>query len=590
MTAVPARRLSLVVPSYNRAAYLHVLLTSLTWSAVPASEFEVVVVNDGGRDDLPGLVEHWRRRGLDVRLVTLRTDGPPRNNARARNAGLAVARHPIVLQTDPDIVFVDDVLAVVRDAVDTRSLCSCDGYYPLTRESAESGVFRPGATVTPELLRRAAAGRPNQVHSPDGVGGFHGAFACATETLRALGGYDESFEYWGWEDRELLVSAAARGLRRRWLPGTQVVHLWHPLLRGDLGREGLAAQGQISRAAWDVQMQRAAAEIPRASRVRPRPRADDDATVVPFTAAAFDRWRTDADEDAFALASARLAEGQLDCARAVLPGTYQMAFDALVGEADVLTSTGAHALAADAIRLALRRPWEWPHAPLADAVDGAPSPLGLYRRVDGALERLAAAEHALGRRRPFLRALGHLARVEGGAVKAAACRMRLALGRGDLRAARRNLAALDRHPRTAQQEALALECQLLDGRIATSRARLDSAVEHAWRGDYFDRLRATAYARLCGCVDALPAGDPATTDTSEFLFSAAVRAERAGLDIAAAQLYHTFLSAGGPTEPRLGVDAVARSARVRARVTAVAGTVLAATLCAPVWSDAAQAR
>lgn len=589
MSTHPGRRLSLVVPSYNRAAYLHVLLTSLTWSTVAPSEFEVVVVNDGGRDDLPGLVDAWRRQGLDVRLVTVRADGPPRNNARARNAGLAVARHPIVLQTDPDIVFVDDVLAVVRDAVDDRSLCSCDGYYPLTRESTEACVFQPGAEVTPALLRRAAAGRPNQVHSPDGVGGLHGAFACATQTLRDLGGYDESFEYWGWEDRELLVSAAARGFRRRQLPGTQVVHLWHPLLRGDLGRDALAARGQIARAAWDVQMQRVAAEIPRPARVRPRPREGDTTAVVPFSAAAVDRWRTPADADDAALAYARLADGETDGARRVWPVAYQMAFDALIGEADVLASSGGHALAAVAIRLALRRPWERPPAAGAGAL-GRRAALGLYRHVDDALERLAAAQHALGRDRACLRTLAQLARTEGGAVKAAAFRLRLALARRDLPAARSQLAALDRHPRTAGQEALAFECLLLDGRTAAARERLASVVEHAWRGDYFDRLRATAYARLLGDDGLVPDGDAAAGDTSEFLFSAAARAERAGLTIAAWQLYRTFQRDGGPAEPRLRVEAASRSTRLLAHVTAVGGTGVAARLVGQAADDAAQAR
>ncbi len=607
------RRLSLVVPSYNRAPYLQQLLTSLTWSSVPPSEFEVVVVNDGGTDDLPGVVDHWRRRGLDVRLVTLRTGGAPRNNARARNAGLAVVRYPIVVQTDPDIVFLDDVLAAVRDGVDGRSLCSCDGYFPLTREDTETRVFQPGAVITADALRAVAAGRPNQVHSPDGVGGLHGAFACATQVLRDLGGYDESFEHWGWEDRELLVTAASRGFRRRTLAGTHVAHLWHPVQRGDLGRESLAAAGQVSRTAWDVQMQRVAAELPRRDRVRPAPRAGATAGAAPvaFDARAVDCWRSATDDEQFRLACARLADDQRDDARAVLPRAFQMAFDALVGEADVLATAGHLDAACTALTLALHRPWEPRLAPddepgAADpaesesGADGAgaassrerrrPSPLGLYDRVDDALERLTLAEHARGRRGAYVRALDALAHLDGGEPRAAALRLRMAMAAGDRRASRRHLAALEHHTLTPGQDALALECLLLDGRLDAARDRLTDIAASARRGDYFDRLRAVAYARLIGSVDDTWCDDPAARDTSEFLFSVGVRAERAGLDVAAWQCFRTFLDEGGPAEPRLRASAAARMADARARITRVAGTALGARLCAAAPVDGAQAR
>lgn len=606
------RRLSLVVPSYNRALYLQQLLTSLTWSSVAPGEFEVVVVNDGGTDDLPGVVDHWRRRGLDVRLVTLRTGGAPRNNARARNAGLAVARYPIVVQTDPDIVFLDDVLAAVRDGVDGRSLCSCDGYFPLTREDTEARVFQPGVVIAAEALRAAAAGRPNQVQSPDGVGGLHGAFACATQVLRDLGGYDESFEHWGWEDRELLVTAASRGFRRRTLPGTHVAHLWHPVQRGDLGRDALAAKGQISRTAWDVQMQRVAAELPRRDRVRPAARAVDAAVGAPvvFDAHAVDCWRLPTDDEQFRLACARLADGQRDDARAVLPKPYQMAFDALVGEAETLANAGHLESACTALTLALQRPWE-PRLPHDDAAmdDGAghedepgtvdadtsrgrqrPSALGLYERVDEALERLASCEQARGRRGAYVRALDALSHVDGGAPRATALRLRMAIGAGDRRAARKQLAALDRHALNAGQEALALECLLLDGRLDDARDRLPAMADAARRGDYFDRLRAVAYTRLMGTVGEAWPDDAAAHDTSEFLFSVGMRAERAGLDVAAWQCFRTFLDDGGPAEPRLRTSAASRLADARARITRVAGTALGARLCAATPIDGAQAR
>ena len=214
MASARAPRVSVVVPCYNRAAYLAVLLRSLTWSVVPPEEFEVVVVDDGSVDHVELVVAGWRRRGLDVRLCRIREHGAPRNNARARNVGTHEARYPLIVQTDPDIVFASDVLRVVGDTVAPGLFASPAHYYPLTREATLAvALGASGPSPEADAYLAHARGRPDQTRSPDGVGGLHGAFACRRDDLLAAGGYDESFEHWGWEDRELLVTLADAGVR-----------------------------------------------------------------------------------------------------------------------------------------------------------------------------------------------------------------------------------------------------------------------------------------------------------------------------------------------------------------------------------------
>ncbi len=589
---MPDRRISLVVPSYNRAPYLNVLLRSLTWSAVPPEDFEVVVVNDGGGDDLPGVVDTWRRAGLHVRLVTLRSAGTPRNNARARNAGLAVARYPIVIQTDPDIVFVSDVLAAVRAAVDDRSFCSCAGYYPLTREATEALVFRPGAPpVTAAGLRHAADGRPNQVHSPDGVGGLHGALACATQLLRDLGGYDESFEYWGWEDRELLVTAAARGLKRRFLPDTMVTHLWHPPLRGALGRDELAATRQVSRAAWDVQMQRVAAEYPRHDRPRPQPRQDAPAAVapVPFDTAAFARWRSDGDDESFGRALDLLEDGAVDDARLKLPRPFQMCFDALNGEADVLRAAGHVQLARDLLCYALRRPWERvadacsPFEPVASCdlaarlAPGALRPRGRGPRAPGRVRRRARSARAPrpGARGPARLRGRRLSR--RGAARATGPRPRRP-GRGD--------------PGRCGAPARAVAaraCGPADRVPASRRAnhRGPGAARDVEPGGGWGRLlRPPAAGRLPRDMStprrrlAEPIRWPRPTSASSCSRPPCAASAPASMS-AAGLLFRHFLDYGGPAEPRVRAECATRLTAARGRVARLAGTAVASRLLGP---------
>jgi GT2 family glycosyltransferase len=526
--SLPDRRISIVVPCYNRAAYLNVLLQSLTWSVVPPSEFEIIVVNDGGVDHVELVAEAWRRRGLDVHVLPLRAGGAPRNNASARNAGVRMARYPIVLQTDPDIVFASDVLQRVRETLEPRTFCSCSGYYPLTREATLDLAFgAEGAESSARAYLERAVGRPNQVLSPDGVGGLHGAFACAKSDLQRVGGYDESFSHWGWEDRELLVTLAHdAGLTRRCMAGTTVVHLWHSPQRGDTLREELAAEGQWSRVAWEVQMQRASAEYPRSVRSRrtARGRADASDRGV-FTADAYQEWAGGTDEGT-------------DASRPA----YQLFFDAHRLEAAQLRALGYVSVARALLYYVLERPWE------PTRLEQKP-----YDNLDLALEELAACEEQLGALQARDAILEALARLAGGGAIASAARARSALCAGDLETARREAENLGQPGWTPGRAALGIEIALLAGRPqeAVGIAAADNV-----SGDYFETLRLESYRRLLdrlapATVIATDGGTHADEDRSEFLYSSAMRSLTAGLDLAACLLLGRFLRSGGPAEPRL---------------------------------------
>lgn len=92
------RRLSIVIPTYNRRERLALVLAALERQTAPASVFEVVVVDDGSKDD----TGEWLKGYSPVyalRSLRLANGGP----ARARNAGVAEATGEIVLFLDDDV-------------------------------------------------------------------------------------------------------------------------------------------------------------------------------------------------------------------------------------------------------------------------------------------------------------------------------------------------------------------------------------------------------------------------------------------------------------------------------------------------------
>jgi glycosyltransferase involved in cell wall biosynthesis len=105
--------LSVVVPTHGRPLRLRWLLNALEEQSLPASEFEVVVVHDGGEEVAELLASH----PLGARELVVRGASGP---ATKRNEGWRAARAPTVIFTDddcrPPVEWLAEMLRAVREA------------------------------------------------------------------------------------------------------------------------------------------------------------------------------------------------------------------------------------------------------------------------------------------------------------------------------------------------------------------------------------------------------------------------------------------------------------------------------------------
>jgi len=92
-------RISVVIPTHDRAQLLEASLASLTTQTLRAAEFEVVVVNDGSIPDTAAVCER-AAESLRLKHVPIAQSGI----AAAKNMGLFAASAPIVLFFDDDDV------------------------------------------------------------------------------------------------------------------------------------------------------------------------------------------------------------------------------------------------------------------------------------------------------------------------------------------------------------------------------------------------------------------------------------------------------------------------------------------------------
>ncbi|HTX58285.1 MAG TPA: glycosyltransferase [Verrucomicrobiae bacterium] len=195
--------ISVVIPTYNRLDTLEHVLPTLLAQDVPGERYELLVCdsnsNDGTAAYLAGLAAvHPNLRHLP---------GPYSGRAAARNAGIREARGAIVLFNDADILASPDLLsrhlARHRDADERIAVV---GWEVQVRDLADYARQREH----PEL--RAHLHPPGRKRL-SWLYFLTGNASVASEDLRRVGGFDESFTGYGHEDLELGYRLEKDGVR-----------------------------------------------------------------------------------------------------------------------------------------------------------------------------------------------------------------------------------------------------------------------------------------------------------------------------------------------------------------------------------------
>jgi len=226
-------RISLLIATYNWPRALELVLESVRGQR--QLPHEVVIADDGSRDDTRALIERMRAT-LPVPLVHVWHEDTGFRLAAIRNKAIAAASGDYVVQIDGDIVLHRAFIqAHARFAQrgswvqGSRSLIE-----RTTTERLLAGERLRLWPFTPGLgLRQNALYAPwltSLVKGPsDGLKRIRGAhMAFWRDDLLRVNGYDEVIEGWGREDSELATRLLNSGVARRNLKFSAVCyHLWH---------------------------------------------------------------------------------------------------------------------------------------------------------------------------------------------------------------------------------------------------------------------------------------------------------------------------------------------------------------------------
>ena len=206
---------SVVMPSCDGLERTRTALDALRRHADPGFPLEIVVVDNGSRDGS----REWLAAQPDVTLVANATnEGAP----RARNQGLRHVHGERVCFMDNDVVVTPGWLARLARHMELDPFAACVGPVCDRAAHGQEVAFDP-ARETPDA--RAAA-----IAAAD-PGGFRLASLLSSflvlvrrEALVAVGGFDERFSPWGFEDDDLTLRCVLAGWHNRVALDTFVRH------------------------------------------------------------------------------------------------------------------------------------------------------------------------------------------------------------------------------------------------------------------------------------------------------------------------------------------------------------------------------
>lgn len=190
--AIAEPRISVIIPSYNRARVIGAAMASVLDQGI--DDFELLVIDDGSRDETLAVVT-----AVDDPRVGLFQLARNSGAAAARNAGVAQARAPLVAFQDSDDEWQPGLLAAHLAALADAdvSFCTLDQRYGSGQTLYPPAGWRLPGDMLGELLAI------NHISTQ--------TMAIRRDAFQALGGFDTSLP--ALEDWEFAVRMAAAGLR-----------------------------------------------------------------------------------------------------------------------------------------------------------------------------------------------------------------------------------------------------------------------------------------------------------------------------------------------------------------------------------------
>lgn len=213
---MPLLKLSIILPTYNRAAALRRAVAALLRQDAPPRTYEVIVVDNNSSDSTAEALQ-------TISDCRVRVIGEARQGlSHARNAGLREARGEIVAFTDDDVEVAPDWVSTIAATLDSRPDVDGVGGRVLPAWEGQRPEWLTRAHWAPLALQdHGDQKRVFDAHSPIGLVGAN--LALRKAVLERTGPFSASVQrvdngIGSTEDHEFLMRLYAAGGRMLYVP------------------------------------------------------------------------------------------------------------------------------------------------------------------------------------------------------------------------------------------------------------------------------------------------------------------------------------------------------------------------------------
>lgn len=199
---------SIVIPAYNAAGSIGSCLGALKNQTYPKDMFEVIVVDDGSRDNTAGVAE---KMGAEVLVQSNQGAGV------ARNLGAKEAKGEIILFTDSDCEPQEDWIEQMVKPFKDPEIVAAKGFYKTSQRESIARFAQIEYDIKCSMLKK------------DRYIDFIDTYSAAYRRDRFLeaGGFDGVYTTASGEDSELSYKLSIKGYKMVAVPDAFVYHL-HP--------------------------------------------------------------------------------------------------------------------------------------------------------------------------------------------------------------------------------------------------------------------------------------------------------------------------------------------------------------------------
>lgn len=223
---------SIIIPTHNGGWVLHRAMEALQAQDADPDRFEMVVVDDGSTDGSADGLDDGRGP-VPVRVLRQ----PNRGRASARNLGAAEAQGRALLFLDADIWATPGLVSAHLSHHAGGGALGVQGR-SLQHPDSLKTVFMRATNLIPDVtIRRRNALSPMHIITRN--------FSVTAAAFRSVGGFDEGFVGYGWEDIELGLRLQRAGVSLRYEPAALVYHYHVQTLDGLIPKLHQSGEGAV---------------------------------------------------------------------------------------------------------------------------------------------------------------------------------------------------------------------------------------------------------------------------------------------------------------------------------------------------------